>query len=215
MLIGVLELLTGIGLATSAGLNAYIPLVMIGMLGRYTHLITLPPAWHWLENGWVLIILCGLLVIEFIADKIPVVDHVNDLVQTVIRPTAGGIAFGAATSSQTVTVQDPGTFFTSHQWVPIVSGLVISFIVHSMKASARVGVNATTAGLGAPVASTAEDFFSASMSFVAILFPILIVVFLVVLVWIFVARRRRRRRRKAEKAELEALRAAQAGSRTR
>lgn len=215
MLIGVLELLTGIGLATSAGLNAYIPLVMIGVLARYTHLITLPPAWHWLENGWVLLILCALLLVEFIADKIPAVDHVNDLIQTVIRPTAGGIAFGAATSSQTVTVKDPGTFFSSHEWVPIVTGLVISFVVHSMKSSARVGVNATTVGMGAPVASTAEDIVSVVMSFVAIIFPILIVVFLVLLVWMFIALRRRRKRRKAEKAELAALRAAQSSQRTR
>ena len=215
MLIGVLELLTGIGLATSAGLNAYIPLVMIGVLARYTDLITLPPSWHWLENGWVLLLLCALLVIEFVADKIPAVDHVNDIIQTVIRPTAGGIAFGAATSSQTVTVQDPGTFFSSHEWVPIVTGLVISFVVHSLKSSARVGVNATTVGLGAPVASTAEDVFSVVMSFVAIIFPILIVVFLALLVWIFIALRRRRKRRKAEKAELAALRAAQASQRTR
>ena len=208
MLVGVLELLTGIGLATSAGLNAYIPLLMIGVLARYTDLITLPSTWQWLENGWTLAILAVLLTVEVIADKIPVVDHVNDVIQTVIRPTAGGIAFGAATSSQTVTVQDPGDFFTSNQWVPIVGGIVISLIVHGMKAAARPVVNVSTGGLGAPVASVTEDAFSVTMAFFAIIFPFLIIGFLAVLVWMFVAMRRRRKRRKAEKAELEALRAA-------
>lgn len=202
----VLETLTGIGLATSAGLNAYIPLLMIGVLGRFTNLITLPSGWQWLENGWVLAILVVLLLIEVVADKIPVVDHVNDLVQTVVRPTAGGLAFGAASGSQTLTVSDPGNFFNSNQWVPIVAGVLISFVVHSMKAAARPVINATTVGLGAPVASTTEDLFSVTMSLVAILFPILIIFFLVFLIWIFFAVRRRRRRRKMEKAELQALR---------
>jgi uncharacterized membrane protein len=209
MLGGVLELLTGIGLATSAGLNAYIPLLVIGVLARYTDLITLPPTWQWLENGWTLVILAILLVIEVVADKIPVVDHINDVVQTVVRPGAGGIAFGAAASSTTVTVQDPGEFFTSNQWVPIAAGVVISLVVHGMKAAARPVVNVATAGIGAPAVSATEDAFSVSMSFVAIIFPILIIGFLIALVGLFILMRRRRRRRKAEKAELEALRAAQ------
>ena len=205
---GALETLTGIGLATSAGLNAYIPLLMIGLLGRFTNLIELPGAWQWLENDWVLGILAVLLAIEVVADKIPIVDHINDAIQTVIRPTAGGLAFGAATSSQTVTVSDPADFFSNNQWVPIVAGIAISFIVHSVKAAARPVVNASTAGVGAPVASTAEDVFSVVMSFIAIIFPFLIIFFLIFLIWIFFSLGRRRRRRRAEKEELEALRRA-------
>lgn len=201
----VLEVLTGVGLATSAGLNAYIPLLLLGVLGRFTDLITLPPGWTWLENGWVLAILAVLLAIEVVADKIPVVDHINDVVQTFVRPTAGGLAFGAASGAQTVTVSNPGDFFTSNQWVPIVAGILISFIVHSMKAAARPVINATTAGFGAPVASTAEDAFSVAMSFAAILFPFLIIFFLVFLLLVFFAMRRRRKRKKLEKAEKEAL----------
>ena len=194
-----LELLTGTGLATSAGLNAYIPLLMIGLLGRFTNLITLPAGWQWLQNGWVIGILVALLAIEFVADKIPLVDHVNDVVQTVVRPTAGGLAFGAASSSQTVTVSNPAEFFSTNQWMPIVAGMVISFVVHGMKAAARPVVNASTGGLGAPVASTVEDIFRVAMPFASISSPVLIVVFLIVLVGMFVAMRRRRKRKKAEK----------------
>jgi hypothetical protein len=208
MLVYMLETLTGIGLATSAGLNAYIPLLLLGLLGRFTNLITLPSGWQWLENGWVLSILAVLLAIEVVADKIPVVDHINDVVQTIVRPTAGGLAFGAASGAQTVTVDNPGDFFTSNQWVPIVAGILISFVVHSMKAAARPVINATTVGFGAPVASTAEDAFSVAMSFAAILFPFLIVFFLIFLLWMFFAMRRRRRRKRREKADHEALRAA-------
>jgi hypothetical protein len=202
MLGDVLETLTGIGLASSAGLNAYIPLLMIGVLGRFTNLIDLPSGWAWLQEPWVMAILAGLLLIEMVADKIPVVDHINDLVQTVIRPTAGGLAFGAASSSETVTVTDPASFFSSNQWVPIVAGMVISFIVHGMKAVTRPVVNVSTAGLGAPVASTTEDAFSVALAFIAILFPLLVVVFLGLLIWLFIAVRRRRKRKKDEKALL-------------
>jgi hypothetical protein len=195
----VFEVLTGMGLSAAAGLNAWIPLLSVGLLARYTHLITLPPSWHWLENGWTLTILAVLLVIEMIADKIPVVDHLNDVIHTVIRPTAGGLAFGAASQSQTATVSDPGQFFTSHQWIPIAAGAIIALSVHGVKATARPVVNATTLGFGAPFVSVAEDVASVTMSLVAVVIPVLIVLFLAAIVGLFVWARRRRRRRKAEK----------------
>lgn len=195
-----LEVLTGSGLAASAGLNAYIPLLLMGLLARYTDLVDLPRAWQWLDNGWVILILAVLLAVEVVADKVPVVDHVNDVVQTVVRPTAGGLAFGAGSSSQTVTVSNPDTFFSSHQWVPVLVGVLIALGVHLLKAAARPVINATTAGFGAPVASTAEDAASAVMSVVAILLPVLVLVFLLGLVaflfW-FVRRRKDRRRERA------------------
>ena len=196
-----LEALTGTGLAASAGLNAYIPLLTMGLLARYTDAINLPGGWQWLSNGWVIAILAVLLAVEVVADKIPVVDHVNDIVQTVVRPTAGGLAFGAGSAPETVTVSDPGAFFGSHQWVPIAAGVVIALCVHGVKAASRPVVNATTAGVGAPVASTAEDFSSVILSVLAIVLPVLVLAGLVLLVlgaaWVFRQRRERRRRRGA------------------
>jgi hypothetical protein len=208
MLVDVLEALTGIGLSASAGLNAYIPLLMVGLLGRYTRLIELPHSWRWLSNGWVIAILVVLLAIEVVADKIPVLDHLNDAVHTVIRPTAGGLSFGAASQAQTVTVSDPGSFFSHHQWVPIAAGVLIALAVHGVKATARPVINVSTLGFGTPVASTLEDVFSTAMSLVAIVVPVLVVVFIAALVGLFVWIRRRRARRKAEKA---ARRASAAG----
>ncbi|WP_329103893.1 DUF4126 domain-containing protein [Micromonospora sp. NBC_01699] len=199
-----LEALTGTGLAASAGLNAYIPLLTMGLLARFTGLIDLPGGWQWLANGWVLAILAVLLAVEFVADKVPVVDHVNDLVQTVVRPTAGGLAFSAGSSSETVTVSDPGSFFSSNQWVPIVVGMVVAFGVHSIKSAARPLINASTAGFGAPVASTVEDTTSVVVSLVAIVLPVLVLLFLVGFVilvpWTLHRRRERNREREAARA---------------
>lgn len=199
------EVLTGTGLAASAGLNAYIPLLILGLLGRYTDLIDLPSGWTWLGNGWVIVILAVLLAVETVADKVPVVDHINDVVQTVVRPTAGGLAFGAGSSSETVTVSDPGSFFSSHQWVPVVTGVLLALGVHLLKSAARPVINATTAGFGALVASTAEDATSVVVALVAVILPVLVLVFLlglVVFIYWFVRRRSERRR------EREAARAA-------
>ncbi|GGQ38781.1 DUF4126 domain-containing protein [Couchioplanes azureus] len=198
-----LEALTGGGLAASAGLNAYIPLLTMGVLARWTDAVDLPTGWQWLSDGWVLTILAVLLAVEVVADKVPVVDHVNDVVQTVVRPTAGGLAFGAGSSSETVTVSDPGAFFGSHQWVPVAAGVLIALGVHGLKAASRPVVNATTAGVGAPVASTAEDVTSVLLSLLAILLPVLVLLALVALVlfamWVIRRRRRRGRARVASK----------------
>jgi amino acid transporter len=201
----VLEALTGTGLAASAGLNAYIPLLIMGMLARFTDAIHLPQGWAWLSNGWVLAILAALLAVEVVADKVPLVDHVNDVAQTVVRPTAGGIVFGAGASSQTATVTDPGAFFGSHQWVPIAAGVLIAFCVHGVKAASRPVINATTAGFGAPVASTAEDIGSIVMSLLAILLPILVLLGLVLMVSSTVWAVRRRRQRKKDRQPIEGV----------
>jgi LPXTG-motif cell wall-anchored protein len=140
-----------------------------------------------------------------VADKVPIVDHVNDVVQTVVRPTAGGIVFGAGSSSHTATVTDPGTFFGSHQWVPIAAGVLIALCVHTVKAASRPVINATTAGFGAPVASTAEDFSSLVLSLLAILLPILVLLGLVLMVGSAVWVIRRRRQRKRERHQVEGV----------
>ena len=192
-----LEALTGTGLAASAGLNAYIPLLTMGLLARYTDFIDLPAGWDWLGDGWVIGILAVLLAVEVVADKVPVVDHINDVVQTVVRPTAGGLAFGAGSASETVTVSDPSSFFGSHQWVPVAAGVLIALGVHGVKTLSRPVVNTTTAGMGAPVASTAEDFTSVILSVLAILLPILVVVGigLLVVAAVMIIRRRGQKRR--------------------
>jgi uncharacterized membrane protein len=191
--------LTGIGLSASAGLNAWIPLLALGLLNRYTSLITLPHSWQWLSNGWILLILGVMLAIEIVADKVPVVDSANDAVQTFIRPTSGGLAFGASSDAHSVTVSDPSSFLRGHEWVAIVSGVVIALFFHVSKSTARPVVNAVTFGTGAPVISTIEDAFSASLSVIAIVFPVLVIVLLILLVFGFWQIRRRIKRRRAAK----------------
>jgi uncharacterized membrane protein len=192
-----MELLTGAGLATAAGLNAYIPLLLFGLGARFFDWVQLPPAWAWLSNEWVLLVIGVLLVLEIVADKIPAVDSVNDIIQTVVRPTAGGILFGAGTGSQTVAVTDPAQFFTSNAWVPVAIGVVLSLVVHVTKTMARPAANAASFGFAAPVLSTIEDGVSLALAFFAIVLPILVILGIVgvAIGGIALVRRSRRRRR--------------------
>jgi hypothetical protein len=190
------ELLTGFGLATAAGLNAYIPLLALGLLSRFTDLVTLPDAWAWLENGWVMSVVAALLIVEVVADKVPALDSVNDVVQTFVRPTAGGIVFGSGTAAQTSAVADPGAFVQSGQWIPIAVGVVTALVVSLTKSTVRPVANVATAGVAAPVLSTIEDVASVGLVFAAILLPVLVLVG-VALMGLAVLRILRRRRLKA------------------
>lgn len=197
-----MELMTGFGLASAAGLNAYIPLLSMGLLSRYTDLVNLPSGWSWLENGWVLVLVAVLLVIEIVADKIPALDSVNDAVQTFVRPTSGGIVFASGTAAQTAAITDPGEFARTGQWVPVVIGVVTALVVSLTKTAVRPAANVATGGVAAPVLSTIEDAASVSLTFIAILIPALVLIVLMALLWAAVwLLRRRRRRRLAARAD--------------
>lgn len=171
-----MDLLTGIftafGLSASAGLNAYIPLLLVGLLARYTNLIHLNAPWDTLSNPWIVLMLCILVIIEMLADKIPAVNHVNDLIQTLIRPAAGAIAFAA--SANVVTNVSPV--------LALACGLLVAGTVHVAKAGAvRPMVTATTGGAGNIPVSIAEDVVSTLLSFLAIALPIVVGTLLIVL----------------------------------
>jgi len=191
------ELFTGFGLATASGLNAYIPLLAMGLLGRFTNLVTLPHGWSWLENGWVMGIVAVLLVVEIVADKVPALDSINDTIQTFVRPTSGGIVFGSGTAAQTAAVTDPGAFASSGQWIPVVIGAVTALVVSLTKSTVRPVANVATGGLAAPVLSTLEDVTSVGLVIIAVVLPVLVLVVLAALFWAAVALLRRRKRRKA------------------
>ncbi|WP_413319964.1 DUF4126 domain-containing protein [Agrococcus sp. 1P02AA] len=177
-----LEFLTGSGLAAAAGMNAYIPMLVVGLANRFfPDALALPEGWAWISNGWVLGILAVLLVVEVVADKIPAVDSVNDVLQTIVRPTAGGLVFGSSSTASTVAVTDPAAFFATNQWVPIVVGAVIALTVHVGKTAMRPAANAATVGAAAPVISTVEDVGAIAMSLLAIVAPVLVLLGLALL----------------------------------
>ena len=146
--------LTGMGLSAAAGLNAYIPFLIVALMARFTDLITLPTSFAWIESWWAIGIGSILLIAELVLDKIPAIDTVNDTIQTFIRPSMGGLIFAATNAAENL---DNSAWMQQHQWVGIVLGIVVSGLVHSGKMAARPAINAGTLGAGAPVVSTIED----------------------------------------------------------
>lgn len=193
-----LEILTGTGLAAAAGLNAYIPLLLMGLVSRFDW-IQLPVGWTWLENEWILVIFGALFVIEIIADKVPAVDSINDWIQTVIRPASGGIVFSGGIGTSTVAVDDPNTFFSSGAWIPVVIGIVLALLISLAKTALRPVANVLTGGLAAPALSTAEDGASIALSIFAIVAPILVIVMFIVMAIGTAALIRRLQRKRRER----------------
>lgn len=181
-----MDILSAIGLAIPAGLNAYIPLLGLALAQRF-NIIHLPEPFAMLGEWWAIALIAVLLVVEVLADKFPAVDHANDAIQSFVRPAAGAIVAVAAS----------GKAGENYPIAMIFLGIVVAGSVHAVKASARPVINVGTAGLGAPVASTVEDVFAALATAAAILLPWLvggvIVIVLVAAVWVW----RRRARRKA------------------
>ena len=189
--------LTGAGLSAAAGLNAYIPFLIVALVARFTDVITLPQSYAWIESWWAIGIGAVLLLAEVVLDKVPAVDSVNDAVQTFIRPSMGGLIFAATSAASDL---DHSTWMTTHPFVGVVLGIVVSGLVHTGKMAARPAINAGTLGFGAPVVSTVEDGASFGISLVAVFLPVLVILVLVALAWLLIwlwlkVRRWRRRRR--------------------
>ncbi len=178
-----MDIFAAFGLASAAGLNAYLPLLIVGLLSRYTDLLSLSAPWNALENGWVLGVLVVLVIIEMTVDKIPAVDSVNDTIQTFVRPAAGAILFAA--SGSVITDVSPV--------LAMIAGILVAGGVHSVKAAARPVVTATTAGLGNPVVSVVEDIASATITVLSIVVPALAALLLVIVLFLVIRRIRRGR----------------------
>ena len=187
----IFNILTAFGLSARAGLNAYIPLLTVALLCRFTNLINLQEPWNLLSNWWVIGVLAVLTVVEILADMFPGVNHINDIIQSFVRPTAGAIVF-AATSSQVGEVEP---------MLGLIAGLLVSGGVHAVKALAvRPAVNAATGGLGNVPASIGEQATSTIVSVLSVIIPVIIAIILVlilviILIW---ANSRKRKSREVE-----------------
>jgi hypothetical protein len=186
-----MEMLTGVmaafGLSASAGLNAYIPLLVISLTARFTDLVHLSEPWDALTSWWIIGLLFVLSLIEFFADKVPAINHANDAIQTFVRPVAGAIVFAASANVITEV----------HPVLALGAGVLVSGTVHAVKAAAvRPAVTASTGGVGNVPVSVAEDIFATGLSILAIIIPILIAFIFILLtaliVWLFSRRNKRK-----------------------
>src|SRR5215813_5905938 len=97
-------LLAALGLSSTAGLRAYLPLLALGIASDVkgangAPLIPLQQNFQFLGSPLAIGILLLLVLVEIGADKIPVLDHVNDAVHTLIRPASGALIMAGSQNS--------------------------------------------------------------------------------------------------------------------
>jgi Domain of unknown function (DUF4126) len=173
----ILALLTALGLSSTAGFRAYLPLLALAIGSTInSNILPLQPNFQTLKSPPLIIILGALTILEFVVDKIPVIDHISDAVHTVIRPLSGAIIMAGTQNS----VSD------LNPWLAAGVGAVLALTFHTVKATTRPVVSATTAGVGNPIVSTIEDILTVVTSVLLIVAPIIGIILLAILVLLMV-----------------------------
>lgn len=179
-------LATALGLGAAAGINAWATLLVFGALARFYPSLFHGELASFFGSTPVLVVVGVLYLVEFVADKVPAIDHVWDLVQTFVRPFAGAvIAFGSAREDMPLTVLVLAS----------VIGGGAALTTHVGKATLRGASTASTGGMANPILSLAEDVVAFTQAGLAIFLPWLVLVLLAIvgaglIVWAF--RRRTR-----------------------
>jgi Domain of unknown function (DUF4126) len=165
------------GSAWLSGFNLYATVLTLGLLQRF-QLAQLPGDLTFLSNWWVIGVAGVLYLVEFLADKIPVVDSVWDAIHTFIRVPAGAVLAASAFAHF-----DPGV-----RAVAVLAGGTLALGSHGTKASVRMAANASPEPFSNIFLSLAEDIFTIGLTAVAAFHPIVILViifiFMLLLVWV-------------------------------
>ena len=157
-----------LGASWVSGINLYATVATLGLLGRLADL-KLPGELEVVTNWWVIGVALFLFVVEFIADKIQVVDSVWDVIHTFIRIPAGAVL--AATAF--------GDFDRRIQVIALLVGGGLALSSHGTKAATRAVINASPEPVSNIVVSLAED--------VLVIVSVLLAVFLPILVFFVIA----------------------------
>jgi len=162
------------GASWVSGINLYASVATLGLLSRFAHL-KLPGELDVLTSWWVIGVALLLFVVEFVADKIPVVDSAWDVIHTFIRIPAGAVL--AATAF--------GDFDRSVQVIAFLVGGGLALSSHGTKAAARAVINTSPEPFSNIVVSVAEDILAIVSIVLAVFLPVL--VFLVIAVGLAVS----------------------------
>lgn len=166
----------GLVLASCAGLRAFLPVLAAGLGARFLAL-PLPGELEWLTRTEALAVFAVAAVLEILGDKVPLVDHLLDSVQTVSKPA---LAVLAAT---------PFLYQLSPEYalaIGIALGAPVALGVHATKATVRAGSTATTAGAGNPLLSVAEDVVAVTALVLGFLAPLLALALMAALCFVLV-----------------------------
>ncbi len=168
-----------LGFSFAAGINLYATVAILGLASRYGW-VQLPEQFRVFDNDWVIGAAIVLYVVEFVADKVPWVDSAWDAVHTVIRP-AGGALIAVATL---------GDASPAMEGLAALLGGSLAAGSHLTKAGTRAMVNTSPEPFSNWALSLSEDAFVVGLGFLALKYPTLaalVVIVAVVLMIVFAA----------------------------
>jgi large-conductance mechanosensitive channel len=168
-------LMTALGLSTATGLNAYLPLLILGGLARWTDLIMLEAPYDTLSEPGVMIAIGVIAIVDFVGDKVPALDSLLHAIGLVVAPVAGALVALAATGNDVV---DPA--------FAVVVGVAAAGATHGARTIVRPASTAFTGGVGNPVLSLGEDTVSTVLAFSAVIVPVVALLMVVALAWLLV-----------------------------
>lgn len=177
----------GVGLAAASGLKTFLPLLMLSLAARFQLFgIELNDTFAWVASTPALATLAIATGVEFLADKVPVLDNLLSTVGVVARPAAGIVAAGSVFAGV-----DPTTAAVAG----VILGAPTALALHGASSGARLTSTAATVGIGNPVLSLLEDVLSFGLVLLAFVVPLLVPVLVVLLLFVLwrVARRVRGR----------------------
>jgi hypothetical protein len=167
------------GFSVAAGINLYATVAILGLASRFDW-VALPPQFKVFDNDIVIGAALVMYLVEFFADKIPWVDSVWDAVHTVIRPVGGALIAVATLGQASPTVEG----------LAALMGGTLAAGSHFSKAGTRAVANASPEPFSNWILSITEDVFVVGLGILALKFPIVaavVVVIGVVLIAVFAA----------------------------
>jgi hypothetical protein len=175
----------GIGLAACAGVRAWLPLLLAGLLAR-AGVLELGSSFRFIASNQALILFGVATVVEMLGDKIPAVDHTLDALSTVLRPAAASLL----AASVMWKIPDPLTALA----IGVAVGAPISLVPHAAKSTLRAASTAFTGGLANPFLSLLEDLIAVVIFALTVVIPVLVALTILVVAVLIVRRLARPRR---------------------
>lgn len=159
------------GLGWASGFRLYATVCVVGLLGRF-HYVQLPQALTILTHPAVISVAGILMLVEFLADKIPYIDSTWDAIQTFVRIPAGTLlAMGAMQSADPMTITLAGLL-----------GGSLAGVTHATKAGSRALINTSPEPVSNVVTSFGEDGLWLSGGWLALAHPMVFMSLLIILV---------------------------------
>lgn len=188
----IVDLGTPLGLAFASGLNAYLPLLAFALSARWLHLHALNQQFMFITQNWCIAALAILAIVDFVADKIPLIDHAWNAIHTVVRPIAGAFVAVAASGHA-----PPAAAYDASSIIPVtevgllallIVGTALAILSHRTKSTVRFASTIISAGLFNSTVSLIEDALVLIIILLSLFASAIMLLLLVILVLILLPR---------------------------